>query len=113
MHREVHRAINRWKPRQYALSVPGKISFPIIVEHHNPLVTLREQRHDIWSAIPCHVTDFEMDSAGTTIQHLALIARSIVPIKTQSTTVVAEFADDKFVHAVLVEVKLLDKDGSQ
>ena len=40
MHREVHRAVDRGKPRQDALA--SEIALPIILEQHNSLVRLRE-----------------------------------------------------------------------
>src|SRR5882762_11394431 len=109
MHREVHRAIHGRKTRQYAVPSP-KVPFPVIFEQRNPLITLREQRDDVRIPVPCHVPYLEPDGAWTGIQHLPLIMRAVVAIKRQSPTVVAEFADEKFVPAIPIKVEWLDED---
>src|SRR5437762_9578263 len=80
------------------LARSGEIACPVVDEHDDALVTLREQRDDIRKSVPREVEDFEPDRAGRGIEHLAPISPAILPIERQTPAVVAEFADRSEEH---------------
>src|SRR5438045_5047894 len=89
------------------------MSLPVVLEQDNPLVPLRKQRNDVRGSVAGHVTYLEANGARTGIQNLPGVARSIVLVESESPTIVAEFADEKFVHPILVEVELLHEHGPE
>ena len=86
------------------------VSSPIVLEQHDPLITLREQRHDIRRVVRRHVTDLEPNRARKSMKNLSLVARAAVPVESQSASVVSVFADEKFIHTISVKIECTNED---
>ena len=76
---EVHGAIDWRKPRQGPLA--RETAFPVVLEEDDSLVSLSEQRDDVWRSVAGKVNYLEPNRARRGVENFSAVALAVVPVE--------------------------------